>query len=311
MRNHLRIATRQSPLALWQANYIKQRLEQVYPALHITLLPLTTTGDRFLGTPLATLGGKGLFVKELEQALLEGAADMAVHSIKDLPVYFPAELQLTTVCERTEPRDALILPAGQHTNLLSLPENVVLGTTSLRRRCQLQAMRPRFVLKDLRGNINTRIARLDAGEFDGIILAAAGVERLNLTDRISDYLTPELCLPAVGQGALGIECREDDAELITLLKVLDHPPTRQCVLAERAFNEGLGGGCHVPIAAYAQLQNQQLRLRGLVGKPDGSLVLRDEIIGSSADAEQLGKQLAEKLLSQGAGEILRAVYQSG
>lgn len=310
MRTTLRIATRNSPLALWQAKYIKQQLLTAYPNLTIELLPLTTTGDRFLGTPLATLGGKGLFVKELEQALLEGKADFAVHSIKDLPVNFPTGLQLVTICERADPRDVLILAEQQQQfDIMSLPVATIIGTTSLRRRCQLLAIRPDLNLQNLRGNVNTRLRRLEDGEFTGIILAAAGLERLGLAHRISSYLPTDICLPAVGQGALGIECREDDSELIELLKILEHQLTRSCVLAERAFNEGLGGGCHVPIAAYAELQNDKLHLRGLVGKLDGSLLLYDELVGDIEQPEAIGKQLAEKLLARGAGDILKAVYR--
>ncbi len=307
-RTEIRIATRQSPLALWQAEFVKSELEKAHPELTVTLLPMTTKGDIILDTPLAKVGGKGLFVKELEVAMLEGRADIAVHSMKDVPVDFPDGLGLTVICEREDPRDAFV--SNQYANLAALPQGAIVGSSSLRRQCQLRALRPDLQVRDLRGNVGTRLSKLDNGEYDAIILAAAGLKRLKLEHRITDVLTIEQSLPANGQGAVGIECRLDDAELIELLKVLEHRPTRSRVLAERAMNTALEGGCQVPIGAYAEIEQNQIWLRGLVGLPDGSQVLQAEIRGASDDAEQLGQQLAEQLRQLGAEAILAQVYQS-
>ncbi|MGL5815496.1 MAG: hydroxymethylbilane synthase [Aeromonas sp.] len=302
----LRIATRKSPLALWQANFVKERLEALYPDLHVELVPMSTQGDKILDTPLAKVGGKGLFVKELETAMLEGRADIAVHSMKDVPVEFPEGLGLHTICEREDPRDAFV--SNRFKQIDDLPQGAVVGTSSLRRQCQLRAARPDLVIRDLRGNVNTRLAKLDAGEYDAIILAAAGLKRLEMSHRITAFIEPEQSLPANGQGAVGIECRVDDHELHALLAPLEHGETRVRVLTERAMNRALQGGCQVPIGAYALVQGDEVWLRGLVGSPDGSRIIRDEIRGPLADGEALGHTLAQRLLANGADVILAEVY---
>ncbi|RFS22889.1 hydroxymethylbilane synthase [Aeromonas dhakensis] len=302
----LKIATRKSPLAMWQANFVKDRLEALYPELQVELVPMSTQGDKILDTPLAKVGGKGLFVKELETAMLEGRADIAVHSMKDVPVEFPEGLGLHTICEREDPRDAFV--SNRFTAIDELPQGAVVGTSSLRRQCQLRAARPDLVIRDLRGNVNTRLAKLDAGEYDAIILAAAGLKRLEMAHRITAFIEPEQSLPANGQGAVGIECRLDDHELHALLAPLEHPETRIRVLTERAMNRALQGGCQVPIGAYALVEGEEVWLRGLVGSPDGSRVIRDEIRGPLADGEALGHTLAQRLLADGADAILAEVY---
>jgi hydroxymethylbilane synthase len=302
----LRIATRKSPLALWQANYVKQQLELHHPGLVVTLVPMSTQGDKILDTPLAKIGGKGLFVKELEQAMLDDHADIAVHSMKDVPVDFPAGLGLAVICERDDPHDAFV--SSRYASVTGLPVGAVVGTSSLRRQCQLRAQRPDLEIRDLRGNVNTRLAKLDAGEYDAIILAAAGLRRLEKADRIRSLLPPEFSLPANGQGAVGIECRLDDAQTLALLAPLEHAATRYCVTAERAMNRRLQGGCQVPIGAYALLADGKIWLRGLVGAIDGQQIIRGEVSGPSTQAEALGEQLAEQLLAQGADAILREVY---
>lgn len=307
-RTEIRIATRKSPLALWQAEFVKAELEQAHPGLKVTLLTMTTKGDIILDTPLAKVGGKGLFVKELEVAMLEDRADIAVHSMKDVPVEFPEGLGLTVICEREDPRDAFV--SNTYNSLDELPQGAIVGSSSLRRQCQLRAMRPDLEIRDLRGNVGTRLGKLDNGDYDAIILAAAGLKRLELEERIASFIEPEQSLPANGQGAVGIECRLDDAELIEMLKVLEHKPTRARVIAERAMNTALEGGCQVPIGAYAEIEGDNMWLRGLVGDPDGSKILTDEIRGDVADAEKLGLELAEKLRAQGAAEILEKVYGS-
>ena len=304
----LRIATRKSPLALWQANFVKDRLEALHPDLQVELVPMSTQGDKILDTPLAKVGGKGLFVKELETAMLEGRADIAVHSMKDVPVEFPEGLGLHTICEREDPRDAFV--SNRFGQIDELPQGAVVGTSSLRRQCQLRAARPDLVIRDLRGNVNTRLAKLDAGEYDAIILAAAGLKRLEMAHRITAFIEPEQSLPANGQGAVGIECRLDDHELHALLAPLEHPETRIRVLTERAMNRALQGGCQVPIGAYALVQGEEVWLRGLVGSPDGSRVIRDEIRGPLADGEALGHTLAQRLLADGADVILAEVYRA-
>ncbi|UNU89499.1 hydroxymethylbilane synthase [Aeromonas dhakensis] len=304
----LKIATRKSPLAMWQANFVKDRLEALYPELQVELVPMSTQGDKILDTPLAKVGGKGLFVKELETAMLEGRADIAVHSMKDVPVEFPEGLGLHTICEREDPRDAFV--SNCFTAIDELPQGAVVGTSSLRRQCQLRAARPDLVIRDLRGNVNTRLAKLDAGEYDAIILAAAGLKRLEMAHRITAFIEPEQSLPANGQGAVGIECRLDDHELHALLAPLEHPETRIRVLTERAMNRALQGGCQVPIGAYALVEGEEVWLRGLVGSPDGSRVIRDEIRGPLADGEALGHTLAQRLLADGADAILAEVYRA-
>ncbi|CAH0534736.1 Porphobilinogen deaminase [Vibrio stylophorae] len=303
----LRIATRQSPLALWQANFVKDALEKTHPNLQVELVTFVTKGDVLLDTPLAKIGGKGLFVKELEQALLDGRADLAVHSMKDVPVEFPQGLGLTTICARGEPTDAFV--SNQYDNLDALPQGAVVGTSSLRRQCQLMAMRPDLEIKTLRGNVGTRLSKLDAGEYDAIILASAGLIRLGLESRIRAMLTPETMLPAVGQGVMGIECRLDDQQTIALLEPLNHDETAIRVSAERAMNARLNGGCQVPIGSYAELDGDEVWLRAFVGEPNGSIIHQVEGRASHAQATQLGEQLADELLEMGAGEILRRLYE--
>ncbi len=306
MTRHLRIATRKSALALWQAEYVKARLEQLHPELSVSLVPMVSRGDKLLDSPLAKIGGKGLFVKELETAMLEGEADLAVHSMKDVPMAFPEGLGLYVICEREDPRDAFV--SNRFDSLDSLPEGSVVGTSSLRRQAQLMARRPDLVVRFLRGNVNTRLAKLDAGEYDAIILAAAGLMRLGFEQRIRYAMPPEESLPAGGQGAVGIECRSDDLELQALLAPLNDQDSALRVRAERALNRRLNGGCQVPIACYAERANGQLWLRGLVGDPDGKQLLRAEARGDEQDPEALGVAVAEQLLAQGAQAILDAVY---
>ncbi|CAM4420044.1 MAG: Porphobilinogen deaminase [Legionellaceae bacterium] len=306
MLSKIRIATRKSPLALWQAEYIKQQLNRLAPHINIELLPITTEGDKLLGTPLAVFGGKGLFVKELEQALLNKQADLAVHSMKDVTMFFPEGLILASICEREDPRDAFI--SNLYKTLDDIPSGAVLGTASLRRQSILKHLRPDLQVACLRGNVNSRLARLDQGEFAAIILASAGMSRLGFFERINDYFDPDIFIPAVGQGAIGIECRGDDNELIDLLKKLNHTSTEICVMAERAMNEALMGGCQTPVAAYAKITNTEIVIKGLVGKPDGSLLLKDEVKGPIHTAEKLGIQLAQKLIKKGAQDILKDIY---
>lgn len=302
----VRIATRKSALALWQAEYVKAKLEHFHPGIQVELVPMTTKGDIILDTPLAKVGGKGLFVKELEVAMLENRADIAVHSMKDVPVEFPEGLGLEIICPREDPRDAFV--SNNIASLAELPKGAVVGTSSLRRQCQIKALRPDLDIRDLRGNVNTRLKKLDNGEYDAIILAAAGLIRLEMPERIREYIAPEVMLPANGQGAVGIECRVDDAVIKTLLAPLGCEETRIRVLAERAMNRALEGGCQVPIGSYAVLENEQVYLRGLVGAVDGSVILTSEVRGNMSEAEQLGDQLAENLLAKGADKILRQVY---
>ncbi|HDZ9266327.1 TPA: hydroxymethylbilane synthase [Vibrio cholerae] len=302
----IRIATRQSPLALWQANYVKDALMAAHPGLQVELVTMVTRGDVILDTPLAKVGGKGLFVKELEIAMLEGRADLAVHSMKDVPVDFPDGLGLVTICEREDPRDAFV--SNTYAKIEDLPSGAIVGTCSLRRQCQLKAARPDLVIKELRGNVGTRLSKLDAGEYDAIILAAAGLKRLELESRIRSFIEPEQSLPAVGQGAVGIECRVNDQRVRALLTPLNHADTADRVRCERAMNLTLQGGCQVPIGSYALLEGDTIWLRALVGEPDGSQIVRGEIRGPRTQAEQLGITLAEQLLSQGAKEILERLY---
>lgn len=301
----LRIATRESPLALWQANFVKGALNQHHPALSVELVPMTTRGDQILDSPLAKVGGKGLFVKELEKAMLDGRADIAVHSMKDVPMEFPEGLGLAVICEREDPADAFV--SNDYRSLKELPEGARVGTSSFRRQCQLKELRPDLEILDLRGNVGTRLGKLDSGGYDGIILAAAGLIRLDLEERIRERLSYELSLPAGGQGAVGIECRNDDLETLKLLDCLHHPQTAARVTAERAVNARLEGGCQVPIASFAELEGDSLNLRALVGAVDGSVIYRSERNGSQHDAERLGIEVAEDLLKQGAKAILDAI----
>ena len=307
MKNILRIATRKSPLALWQAEHVKHRLQAAHQGLEIELVTMTTQGDKILDTPLAKIGGKGLFVKELEQGMLEGRADIAVHSIKDVPMDFPEGLYLSTILKGEEPCDAFV--SNQYDSLETLPEGSIVGTSSLRRRCQLLSKRPDLEIRDLRGNVNTRLAKLDQGDYDAIVLACAGLIRLEMADRIRQRIASELILPAVGQGAVGIEARQGDDDTLALLAVLDDKDTRDRVLAERAFNHRLQGGCQVPIACHGILNGDQLTMRGLVGEPDGSLIIEGSASGHRGQAEQTGIELADDLLSRGAKSILDKLYQ--
>lgn len=304
----LRIATRKSLLALWQAEYVKAELLKHHPQLTIELVPLTSRGDKILDVPLAKVGGKGLFVKELEQALLANEADIAVHSMKDVPMDFPEGLGLAVICPREDARDAFV--SNTFTSLEDLPQGSVVGTSSLRRQCQLLASRPDLTVKFLRGNVQTRLQKLDAGEYDAIILAAAGLIRLGLKERISTYISVEQSLPAGGQGAVGIESRVDDTATNALLAPLHHLLTSQQVVAERAMNKHLQGGCQVPIACYAIHTDGGLWLRGLVGSPDGAQMLSDDIRGGVDDGEAMGIALADRLLAAGADKILAEVYQT-
>ncbi|QDF68363.1 hydroxymethylbilane synthase [Shewanella sp. SNU WT4] len=302
----IRIATRKSPLAMWQAEFVKAELERIHPGLQVELLPMSTKGDIILDTPLAKVGGKGLFVKELEVAMLENQADIAVHSMKDVPVDFPEGLGLEVICEREDPRDAFV--SNHYQTIEELPQGAIVGTSSLRRQCQLRARRPDLVIKDLRGNVGTRLGKLDNGEYDAIILAAAGLIRLELHSRIASFISAEDSLPANGQGAVGIECRTDDVRVKALLAPLEHIETRYRVLAERAMNTRLEGGCQVPIGAFAVIDGDSMHLRGLVGSPDGSQIITAEITGHKQDAVQMGVDLANDLLAKGAKTILDAVY---
>ena len=302
----LKIATRQSPLALWQANYVKDRLQQLYPDLTIELVPMVTKGDVILDSPLAKIGGKGLFVKELENALLNKEADIAVHSMKDVPMQFPEGLGLAVICQREDPRDAFV--SHSYRTFAELPQGAVVGTSSLRRQCQLKALRPDLDIRSLRGNVGTRLSKLDNGDYDAIILASAGLIRLGSADRIASFIDVEQSLPAAGQGAVGIECRTDDMQVQALLAPLADAETTYCVRAERAMNNHLQGGCQVPIGGYAVLQQGQLYLRALVGDIDGSRIIRAEGKSPVENAEALGVQIAEQLLAQGADKILQAIY---
>ena len=302
MKEILRIATRQSPLALWQANFVKAELEKYHPNLTVELVTMVTKGDVILDTPLAKIGGKGLFVKELELALLEERADIAVHSMKDVPMSFPEGLGLAVICEREDPRDAFV--SNRYASLAELPEGAIVGTSSLRRQCQLMAAYPHLTVKSLRGNVGTRLSKLDNGEYDAIILASAGLIRLGMPERIKSFIS----VPAAGQGAVGIETRVNDTRVLNYLAKLNHNPTACCVMAERAMNTRLQGGCQVPIGGFATLNGEELELNALVGSLDGSTIIRASGKAHQRDAEQLGISIAEQLLAQGADKILAEVY---
>ncbi len=307
MAQKITIATRESPLALWQAEYVRDALQAAHEGLTVELLGMTSRGDQLLDVPLSKVGGKGLFVKELETALLDGSADIAVHSMKDVPMAFPEGLGLAVICEREEPADAFV--SNHHESIEALPPGSVVGTSSLRRECQLRELRPDVSVRFLRGNVNTRLRKLDEGEYDAIILACAGLLRLEMGERIRGRIPVAQSLPAGGQGAVGIEIRTADTETRSLLQVLHHQGTAECVTAERAVNRRLQGGCEVPIAAYAiHESSDSLWLRALVGSPDGTQVLRAEARGSTRNADALGEGVADDLLSQGAADILAAVY---
>ncbi|WP_298452997.1 hydroxymethylbilane synthase [uncultured Marinobacter sp.] len=303
----LRVATRSSALALWQAEFIKAELERLHDNVVVELIKIKTQGDKILDVPLAKIGGKGLFVKELEEAMLDGRADLAVHSMKDVPMAFPDGLGLVAICERDDPTDAFV--SNNYANVDALPQGAVVGTASLRRESQLRAYRPDLEIRVLRGNVNTRLAKLDAGDYDAIVLASSGLKRLGFHDRIRYAIPDTVSLPAVGQGALGIECRLNDDELRAMLEPLSHADTSDRVKAERAMNRRLEGGCQVPIAAYALLDDDDtLWLRGLVGAVDGTKILRVEGRAPRAEGERLGRELAEELLALGADKILAEVY---
>lgn len=302
----IRIATRRSQLALWQANYVAEQLEKHHLDLQAELVEITTQGDKTLDVPLSSVGGKGLFLKELEQALLDGRADIAVHSMKDVTVILPDGLHIPVICERADPRDAFV--SNKYVTLDELPDGARVGTCSLRRQCLLRHAFPHLDLINLRGNVNTRLKKLDDGEFDAIVLACSGLQRLKMQNRIAETLSPELLLPAVGQGALGIECRQDDEEVNVLLKILNHYESQQRVFAERAANAELNGGCHVPVGLFAQTENRNLWLRGMVGSLDGEDVLYAEAQGNISDAQMIGERVGRSLLEQGADKILQAVY---
>jgi len=305
-KNIIRIATRQSPLALWQAEYVAQRLQGLFPDLQTVLVKMMTRGDKILDAPLAKLGGKGLFVKELEQGMLAGDADIAVHSMKDVPVELPEGLHLAAILSRENPHDAFV--SNQYATFKDLPDDARIGTSSLRRQCQIKMLMPDANIIPLRGNVNTRLDKLDAGDYDAIILAYAGLKRLALEHRISECLSTEICLPAIGQGAIGIECRADDLEINQMLSALHDEQTDLCIRAERAMNARLNGGCQVPIAGFAELFNNQLVMRGLVGNPDGSILYRSEKVGSLEQPEKIGQAIADDLLNQGADKILQALF---
>lgn len=299
------IATRESVLALWQANFIREQLSKLYPQTEFNIFGMTTRGDQILDMSLSKIGGKGLFIKELEQALEDKRADIAVHSMKDVPMDMPEGFVLAAIAEREDPRDAFV--SNQYANLSELPAGSVVGTSSLRRESQLRARFPHLQVKPLRGNVQTRLRKLDEGEFAAIILAAAGLKRLGLGNRITALLSPELSLPAVGQGALGIECRADRTDLIKLVQPLHHPETAQCVEAERAMSRALGGSCQVPLGGFAEITGGILRLRGFVANPDGTRVISDELSGEPETGMGMGTRLAQNLKEQGAAEILAAL----
>lgn len=298
----IRIATRKSPLALWQANFVKQNLLLAHKDLTVELIPMVTQGDIILDSPLSKIGGKGLFVKQLEQAILNNEADIAVHSIKDIPAQFPEGLMLAAICQRDEVRDAFV--ANKYASLNDLPKGAIVGTSSLRRQCQLRSHFPHLIIKDLRGNVGTRLNKLDDEQYDAIILASVGLKRLSLEHRITQYIGTDLMLPAVGQGAIGIESRTDDKQILDIISVLDDKKSRACIQAERAMNNALQGGCQVPIAGYCRLNNDELMLQGLVGRVDGSKIIKQQITGFINEAESLGEKLAKQLLNQGADLIL-------
>jgi len=299
------IASRESALALWQARHVESRLAALYPRAEIRILGLTTEGDRRLDVSLAKIGGKGLFVKELEEALASGRADIAVHSVKDVPMTLAREFTLAAISEREDPRDAFV--SNRYADLSELPAGGGVGTSSLRRECQLRARHPGLRIEPLRGNVTTRLKKLDEGQYEAVILAAAGLKRLGLDDRITRLLPPSESLPAPGQGALGLQCLARRSDLVELLAALNHAATARCVGAERAFSRALSGSCNVPLGAYAETEGRNIRLRGFVAAPDGSRMVSGELKGAAEDPESLGVTLAEGLKMQGAGEILAAL----
>ncbi|MBV6448181.1 MAG: Porphobilinogen deaminase [Nitrosomonas sp.] len=287
---------------MWQAQFIQKCLRELYPQTEISILGMTTRGDQILDQSLSKIGGKGLFIKELEQALEDGRADIAVHSMKDMPMNVPEGFKLAAITEREDPRDAFV--SNRFSNLDALPEGSIVGTSSLRRESQLRAQFPHLKVQPLRGNVQTRLRKLDEGQYAAIILAAAGLKRLGLSDRITALLNPEQSLPAVGQGALGIECRADRTDLVELMQPLHHPETAYCVEAERAMSRVLGGSCQVPLGAFGEIIDGSLQLRGFVAQPDGSRIVSDTLNGKPENGITMGQQLAQKLINKGAGEIL-------
>ncbi|MCY4044119.1 MAG: hydroxymethylbilane synthase [Cellvibrionales bacterium] len=302
----LTIATRKSPLALWQAEFVKAQIKEKHADLTVELLPLSTKGDKLLDSPLAKIGGKGLFVKELEQALMDGRADIAVHSMKDVPMQLPEGLVLGPILERHDPRDAFV--SNNYKNLMDLPPNALVGSSSLRRICQIKKIRPDIRIESLRGNIHTRLNKLDEGQFDAIILAAAGLLRMDLDDRVASFLSIEESLPACGQGALSIELRDNDSVIADRIAFLNHKETAACVNAERALNTRLNGGCQVPIAGFATLANDEIHLRSMVASVDGAEVLVEQQLGKAIDAVSIGESVADKLLAQGAKRLIDTAY---
>jgi hydroxymethylbilane synthase len=300
--NKIRIATRESALALWQTEYVKKLLLSHFPDVDVEIIGMTTRGDKILDVPLAKVGGKGLFVKELETALFNKTADIAVHSMKDVPMELPDGLTIPTICERADPRDAFV--SNDYQNLESMPAGAKLGTSSVRRKSQISALRPDLDYVDLRGNVGTRLRKLDEGNYDAILLAVAGLERLELANRIAERLAIETSIPAAGQGAVGIECRSDDEETLSMLQPLNHESTSVCVRAERAMSRSLNANCEAPVAAYAELADRELNLVGLVASLDGQQTLIDKMTGDVTEAEQIGMQLAEKLIARGALELI-------
>ena len=296
------IGTRKSLLALWQSNYIKSRLENKYPDCEVRLQKIVTKGDKILDVPLSKIGGKGLFTKEIETALLEGEADLAVHSLKDMPTKLPEGLCLTAITERAVVGDAFV--SNKYNRFAELPAGAVLGTSSLRRKAQLLAKRPDLDIRDLRGNVDTRLRKLDEGQYDAVILAAAGLTRLGYADRIKETLPCDFCIPAVGQGALAIECRADNKEVRTMLEFLNHPATKSCTDAERAFLGLVEGGCQVPIGVHADAEEDKMHITAIIASLDGSTLLRDEIDGDVKDAVALGQTLGKRMLENGGKAIL-------
>lgn len=302
------IASRESLLAMWQANFIKRRLRELYPQTEISILGMTTRGDQILDKTLSKIGGKGLFIKELEQALADGRADIAVHSMKDLPMNIPDGFMLAAITEREDPRDAFV--SNQYTSVDALPAGSVIGTSSLRRESQLRAQFPHLKIQPLRGNVQTRLRKLDEGQYAAIILAAAGLKRLELSERITMLLNTQSSLPAVGQGALGIECRDDRPDLVNLLQPLHHLETAQCVEAERAMSRLLGGSCQVPLGGFAEIINGRLHLQGFVATPDGKRMISETATGKPETGQEMGEQLAQNLIKQGADEILATLLET-
>lgn len=307
----LRIATRKSQLALCQAELVKQALLSHFPDLEISFVPLSTSGDQLLAEPLAAIGGKGLFIKEIEEALLDNRADIAVHSMKDMPVQITPNLEIPAYLEREDPRDVLV--SGKYKHLADIPAHGKIGTASLRRQSMVKHYHPNLITETLRGNVNTRLSKLDDGLYDAIILAAAGLKRLKFLDRIQSYFSITESLPAVGQGIIGVQCRENDDKTKQMLLLLDHTPTRLCLLAERALNKALGGSCHAPIGGYATIDSdnkEKIHLRGCVYSADGKICLKSEASGSIKNIDKIGQKVADDLLNQGADEILENIRQT-